>query len=92
MLHIHTVRLDVLLWALGGFAEPAAVRISERMSEIYYADHEIRRIKRLATKSRTPKGEGSDLADDLGRSRGSVRVMVCRVRRGSAPPSWDLVV
>lgn len=79
---LHVIRTDVLLWALGGFAEPETTERHRRIALVKgYA---------AAPKHSWPHGTCKALASALGATseRGSFSVWVCMIRKGTAPPSW----
>lgn len=81
---VDRIRLDVLLWTLGAFAEvPAAPAYGSRR----LADHEIRAIVAAAAEPKS-KQQYSLLAERLGRSRRALTVHVARVRRDGPRKSW----
>lgn len=78
---IDVIRLDNLLWALGGFAElPAEHESTHRLPDPLWD-----RIEELAALPRTPQGALVRLAATWGRPVNTMRVLVHRVRRGRYP-------
>lgn len=78
---LHRVRLDVLLWALGGFAEATSEPPRERCQ--LYTDWQRQELRRLARAARVECGEAKELAQRWGRNPKSLHVMVCRMRKES---------
>jgi hypothetical protein len=77
---LHVIRKDVLLLALGGFAE------QQESSDLRAIPEWVgRHILQIAAKPRAALGEVSELAERSGRSVKSLKVMISRARRGYVP-------
>lgn len=77
---LHVVRKDVLLWALGGFAEEG-----DPLRATSFTPQQIGQMAEVASKRRASFHEVADLARKIGHSAGSVRTTITKMRRGPLP-------
>ena len=80
---LHVIRVDVLLYALGGFERPDPV-YDYGIARVY-PDWLGRKILEIARKPRAARGEIADLSETSGRSRHSLSAVIYEARRGRIP-------
>lgn len=88
---LHIIRVDVFLYALGGFEQR---RDHYREPGGIYTDNQVRQIKKLAQRKYPPGGAGGELlrqATLLGMPYKSLLTLLSRVRHGTAPKAWSAV-
>lgn len=84
MSELHVVSTDVLLWTLGGFAEPSEEMPHDKFLPVAY----VRELKRLALKPRCSRGEVKEIAERYGRSHNSAIAAISFRRRNTRPSRW----
>ena len=84
MSELHVVGTDVLLWALGGFAEPSEEMPYARFLPVGY----VRELKRLALKPRCSNMEVKELAERYDRSYSGAVSAICFRRRNTRLSRW----
>lgn len=92
---LHIVRTDILLWALGGFGDgKAAFRDEEVHWHRRFSDDQVRAIRELAARVPAPGHRRLDygiyqrIGTKTGIAAATLRVMVCRARKGDVPKYW----
>ena len=84
---LHIVRTDVLLWSLGGFAEPPK---DLSLADRYLSAPLRHRLAELVrTNQRVPHGEVKQLADRYGYDRNRLIAIVHFARKRGVPHYWD---
>jgi hypothetical protein len=81
---IHVVRIDVLLWSLGGFSEPPEESCNPQALSV----NVVNKIRELSSGDRILYGRRKAIAADLGISPGSLSVLLSRARHGIEPAYW----
>jgi len=82
---LHIVRTDVLLWTLGGFAEPPKKAQGRTTIEPKLLDE----LRQVASRSKARHGELTNLARRFDRSNETLRVFVWKIRHGIEPRYWS---
>lgn len=80
---IHRVRTNVLLWALGGFADDRSL-----LSTSPFTDEQLGRLLEVAKKPRAAMGELKALVALWERDQRVVITIVHRLRAGWRPRRW----
>jgi hypothetical protein len=85
---LHTMRIDVLLWSLGGFDE------SPYQPDSYYSkgfpEPVLRKMMDIALRHRADYGEIRLLAESCGKSRLCISSTITRIRDGYRPGYWGV--